>query len=65
MAKIENKSKPKPFYLFSKANYPITIMYDNEALILPPNANKFKLADENKLGTLPKGVRKVTIMEVK
>lgn len=61
----KNQDKARPFYLFSKANYPVTILYDNEPVILPPNAVKFKLADDRKLGALPKGVRKVMIMEVK
>ena len=52
-------------YLYSKANFPITIKYDGNDLILPPNASKFKLADESKLGALPKNVRKVTIREGK
>ena len=52
-------------YLYSKANYPITIQYDGKDLILPPNASKFKLANENNLGILPKNVRKVTIQEEK
>lgn len=52
-------------YLYSKANYPITIKYDGKDLILPPNAVKFKLADESKLEALPVEVRKVTIKEVK
>lgn len=61
----KNDNKVRPFYLFSKANYPITIVYNGESLVLPPFATKFKLANESLLGDLPKEVRKVTIMEVK
>lgn len=50
-------------YLFSKANYPVTIQYEGKDLIVPPNAMKFKLADETKVGELPKPVRKVIIKE--
>jgi hypothetical protein len=58
-------NKVNACYLYSKANYPITIKYDGQDLILPPNASKFKLANENKVGVLPKTVRKVTIREDK
>lgn len=58
-------NKVNACYLYSKANYPITIKYEGQDLILPPNATKFKLANENKLGILPKMVRKVTIKEEK
>ena len=50
-------------YLYSKANYPITIQYDGKDLILPPNAMQFKLADESKVGKLPLNVRKMIIKE--
>lgn len=50
-------------YLYSKANYPITIQYDGKDLILPPNAMQFKLADESKVGELPLNVRKIIIKE--
>ena len=49
----------KSCYLYSKANYPVTIQYDGEALIVPPNASKFLIANESKLGILPKSIRKV------
>lgn len=49
----------KACYLYSRANYPVTIQYDNEDLIVPPNANKFLIADEGKLGKLPNVIRKV------
>ena len=49
-------------YLYSKANYSIRIQYNGETLLLPPFANRFKIADESKLGTLPDKVRKVTIV---
>lgn len=51
----------KACYLYSKANYPIRLRYDGKTLILPPFANRVKIANEDKLGTLPKNVRKVTI----
>ena len=50
-------------YLFSKANYPVMIQYEGKDLVVPPNANKFKLADETKIGELPKLIRKVSIKE--
>ena len=53
-------SKQKACYLYSKANYPITIQYDGKDLVVPPFASKFLLADESKVGQLPKGLRKVT-----
>lgn len=52
-------------YLYSRANYPVSITYKGEDIILPPNAAKVKIADESKLGALPKLVRKVTIQEDK
>jgi hypothetical protein len=52
-------------YLFSKANYPITIQYDGKDMVLPPNAMNFRLADDKKLGELPKMVRKVMVKEGK
>lgn len=58
-------NKVNACYLYSKANYPITIKYDGQDLILPPNASKFKLANEARLGVLPASVRKVTIREEK
>ena len=63
MAKNDNKKRP--FYLFSRANHPVRIVYNGKVLVLPPFASKFKLADESLLGDLPKEVRKVAIMEVK
>ncbi len=48
-------------YLYSKANYPITIKYDKQDLIIPPNARKFLVADTTKVGVLPPKVRKVDI----
>ena len=52
-------------YVYSKLNHPITIKYNNKDLIIPANAIKFKLADESKVGELPKGLRKVSIKEGK
>lgn len=51
----------KKCYLYSKANYPITIKYDKKDLVIPPNANKFLLGDTTKVGVLPPNVRKVDI----
>lgn len=48
-------------YLYSKANYPITIKYDKKDLVIPPNAKKFLLEDTTKVGVLPPKVRKVDI----
>ena len=48
-------------YLYSKANYSISIKYNGETLILPPFATKVKIADANKLESLPNMVKKVTI----
>lgn len=48
-------------YLYSRANYPIVIKYNGEDLVLPPNAKKFLVEDTNKVGYLPKLVRKVEI----
>lgn len=52
-------------YLYSKANYPITIKYDKKDLVIPPNAKKFLLEDTTKVGVLPALVRKVDIQEGK
>ena len=53
----------KKCYLYSKANYPITIQYDKKDLIVPANAKKFLLEDTTKVGALPPKVRKVDITE--
>lgn len=58
-------NKKTACYLFSKANYPISIKYDGKDLIVPPNAIKFLLSDESKVGALPKNIRKVLIKEDK
>lgn len=58
-------NKVQACYLYSKLNYPMTIQYNNEDLIVPPNAMKFLLADASKVGTLPAGIRKVMIEGVK
>lgn len=62
---MAKENKVNACYLYSKANYPITIEYDGKEITLPPNASKFKLANESKVGALPVGVRKVIIQEVK
>lgn len=51
----------KQCYLYSKANYPVTIKYDRKDLVIPPNARKFLLEDTTKVGVLPPNVRKVDI----
>ena len=51
----------KGCYLYSKANYSIRILYDGDTIMLPPFANKVKIADESKLGKLPDKVRKVSM----
>ena len=51
----------KKCYLYSKANYPITIKYDKQDLIVPANAKKFLLEDTTKVGVLPPKIRKVEI----
>ena len=61
IAKRDAKHKPNACYLYSKANYSIVINYDGKEVVLPPNAIDFKLADESKVGALPKTVRKVII----
>ena len=48
-------------YIYSKANYPITIKYDKKDLVIPANANKFLLEDSRKVGVLPAKLRKVDI----
>ena len=48
----------KKCYLYSKANYPITIKYDKKDLVIPPNAKKFLLDDTTKDGVPPPKVRK-------
>lgn len=50
-------------YLYSKANFPITITYDGNKLILPPNARNVVFADDQKLGILPTNVIKVVAKE--
>jgi hypothetical protein len=47
-------------YLYSKANYPITIKYDKKDLVLPANS-KTLVEDTTKVGVLPPKVRKVDI----
>jgi hypothetical protein len=47
-------------YIYSKANYPITIKYDKKDLIVPANA-KLLLEDTRKVGVLPAKLRKVDI----
>jgi hypothetical protein len=49
-------------YVYSKANYPVTIKYDKKDLIVPANA-KLLLEDTNKVGVLPAKLRKVDIIE--
>lgn len=51
----------KKCYLYSKANYPITIKYDKKDLVIPALAKKFLLEDTTKVGALPPKVRKVDI----
>lgn len=51
----------KKCYLYSKANYPITIKYDRMDLVIPANAKKFMLEDTTKVGVLPPKIRKVDI----
>ena len=51
----------KKCYLYSKANYPITIKYDKKDLVIPPNAKKFLFFYSTKVGVLPPKVRKVDI----
>jgi len=46
-------------YLYSKANYSITIKYGKEDLVVPPMAKKFPVDDSTKLGVLPPQIRKV------
>ena len=58
---MAKENKINACYLYSKANYPITIKYDGKEITLPPNASNFKLADESKVEALPIGVRKVVI----
>lgn len=50
----------KKCFIYSKANYPITIKYDKKDLIVPPNA-KLLLEDTTKVGVLPPKLRKVEI----
>ena len=52
----------KACYLCSKANYSVRIVYDGKNVMLPPFANKIKIANESKLGALPPTVRKVPII---
>lgn len=49
----------KKGYLNSKANYPITIKYDNKDLVLPALVKKFLVEDITKVGVLPSKVTKV------
>ena len=46
-------------YLYSKANYPVTIKYKGQDLIIPPNASNVLIEDVSKLGFLPPTIRKV------
>lgn len=46
-------------YLYSKANYPVTIKYKGQDLIIPPNAKNVLVEDVQQLGFLPPTVRLV------
>ena len=46
-------------YLYSKANYPVTLKYNGKDLIIPPNAQGIVIGDVSKLGFLPPTIRKV------
>lgn len=51
----------KMAYLYSKANYPVTVKYNGQDLVIPPNANKLLIEDYTKLGSLPGTIKKVII----
>lgn len=53
--KLKPENIIKPVRVSSQVNYPITIKYGDDSIVVSPRA-KLKLADINKLGTLPKGI---------
>ena len=49
--------------LYSKLNYPVTIKYGKDSIIVPPFARNFLVEDTTKLGILPSGIRKIDVQE--
>ena len=52
---FKTEELPNPCNVKSRLNYPVTISYNGEALVIPPRGN-CKVADRNKIGAIPKGV---------
>lgn len=47
--------------LYSSLNYPVSVPYKGSTLEIPPRAYKLLIMEENQLGKLPKGIKKVSI----